>query len=122
MNNKMQLTLDLEAGIEDRYPHLIDVVRAHVYQSSRPLKALAADLDVSQSDLSRKLSQHPDDSRRFGVDDLERLLDVTGPGLIMQWLIARYMQSQEHRKAAALHEIARLLPDIQALVKSATKQ
>ncbi len=67
----MQLTLDLE-GIASSYGTCREYIGALVHQQNRPQKAIAADMDYSPSDLSRKLAQSPEDSRRFTLDDLEK--------------------------------------------------
>lgn len=57
---------------------MLECVRACVYSHSRPLKSIAMDMDMSQSDLSRKLADNPNDPRRFTVADLESYVHATG--------------------------------------------
>lgn len=57
--------LSLEPGLAERFDSALDCVRAGVYSSHRPLKAIAAEMDTSVSTLSRKLAAHPDDPRHF---------------------------------------------------------
>jgi hypothetical protein len=59
------------------------------------MKAIAADMDYSPSDLTRKLSQSPKDSRRFTLDDLETYIDVTGDTQPVLYLVEKYLASPD---------------------------
>jgi hypothetical protein len=118
--NTHQLTLDFEAGLTEKHPHLLDCVRASAYTHRNPLKTIASDMDMSQSDLSRKLSGNPDDPRRFSVDDLERFIVATGDVSPIYWLVAKYLQDEKVKHDRALEELARQLPDLLALIAAAT--
>lgn len=87
----MQLTLNYEAGLTDSYPTCREYVAARIHQQGRPQKAIAADMDYSPSDLSRKLAQNPDDSRRFTLDDLERFVEVTGDTKPILYLVEKFL-------------------------------
>ena len=52
-----QLSIDFEPGLVGKYQTAMDAIRAAVYSSTRPMKAIAADMDISQSELSRKLAE-----------------------------------------------------------------
>ena len=102
-----QVTLNFEAGPVDAYATCREYIAALVHQQGRPQKSIAADMDCSPSDLSRKLAQHPDDTRRFGIDDLERFVTVTGDTRPILYLVAKYLT--DHDRIAELEaEIARL--------------
>lgn len=111
-----QLTLDFDPGLVERHPGLLDCLRACVYSAHRPLKAIAADMDLSTSELGRKLSGNPDDPRRFSVDDLERYVKGTGDTTPIEYLAAKYLQSDDSRRLHALNEAARLLGQLAPLV------
>lgn len=115
-----QMTLDFEAGLVERFPSLLDCVRNGAYTNRNPLKTIAADMDISQSDLSRKLAGNPDDPRRFSVEDLERYIEKTGDVTPIYYMVEKYLQDEEHRQRRALSELAKQLPDILALVKAAS--
>lgn len=53
-------------------------------------KTIAADMDISPSVLSRKLSQYPGDTRRFGVDDLELYLETQHDARPLKFLINKF--------------------------------
>lgn len=113
-----QLTLDFEAGLSEKHPHLMDCVRATAYTHRNPLKTIAADMDMSQSDLSRKLAGNPEDPRRLSVDDLERFIIATGDVTPIHWLIERFLQDEKVKQDRALQELAKQLPNILALIKA----
>lgn len=107
-----QLTLEFEPGMVERYPTAMDRLRAAVYSSARPLKVIAADMDIGESALSRKLAQNPDDPRRFSIDDLERYVHATGDTAVVEYLAAKYLQSDEQRRAQTLTAATRLLAEL----------
>ena len=113
----MQLNLDFEPGITERHKTLLSCVREAAYKSSKPLKAIAADMDVSESDLSRKLSGNPDDPRRLTVDDLVKLVEVTGDVTPINWLIERFHMNDDQKQRRAASEFMRQLPQTIALLK-----
>ena len=90
-NRNLQLTLNFEAGLVSVYQTCREYVAARVHQQGRAQKSIAADMDYSPSDLSRKLAQSQDDSRRFTLDDLERYIDVTGDIKPVFYLVEKYL-------------------------------
>lgn len=116
-----QLTLDFEPGLVEKHPRLLDCIRAAAYTSRNPLKTIAADMDMSQSDLSRKLSGNPDDPRRFSVDDLEHFLNATGDLTPIYWLVEKYLEDGKQKQSRAVQELAKQLPSILALMKQVTE-
>lgn len=96
-------------------------MRAAAYTHRNPLKTIAADMDVSQSDLSRKLAGNPEDPRRFSLDDLERFIDATGDMSPVYWLVAKYLQDERVKRDRALQELATQMPTLLALIAAATK-
>lgn len=113
---KAQLTLDFEPGLVERFPTAMDALRAAVHGGRKPLKTIAADMDLSTSALSRKLSQDPDDPRRFSLDDLEHFIQATGDTSVVEYLAAKYLQSDECRRTQALHQATRLLSELGPLL------
>ena len=80
--------LSLEPGLAERFDSALDCVRAVVYSSHRPLKAIAAEMDTSVSTLSRKLAAHPDDPRHFTLADLEQYGCRIGIGVVVAGLLS----------------------------------
>jgi hypothetical protein len=116
-----QMTLDFEPGLADRHATLLDCVRECVYTQRTPLKTVAANMDLSQSELSRKLSGNPDDSRRFTCEDLEHFIATTGDVTPIYYLIERYLEDSAVKQQRALAELMRLAPQLSALIVQATK-
>ena len=87
----MQLTLNYEAGLAESYSSCREYVASRVHQLGKPQKAIAADMDYSPSDLSRKLSQNPDDTRRFTLDDLETYMRVTRDTKPVVYLVEKFL-------------------------------
>jgi|SRR5690606_4428564 len=101
-----QITLNFEAGISDHYQTCREYVQARVHQIGKPQKVIAADMDYSPSHLSRKLSQSPDDSMKFTLDDLEKFMEVTGDKSPVLYLVEKYLAKDDaedlKRQIAAL--------------------
>ena len=70
----------------------------------RQQKSIAADMDLSPSDLKRKLAQYEGDSRRFTLDDLERFVQVTGDTRPILWLVDRYLARSQDDEIARLEQ------------------
>lgn len=111
--------LDIPDGLAERYASALEVVRAGAYSNRKPLKTIAADMDVSPSDLSRKLANNPDDPRRFTVLDLEAYVTSTGDVQPILYLVQKFCTDPQAKQREALVALAKLAPQIQALLKQA---
>lgn len=114
----MQLKLDFEPGITERHQTLLSCVRECAYKAQKPLKAIAADMDLSESDLSRKLSGNLDDPRRMTIDDLVRFVEVTGDTSAVNWLIEKFHLNDDQRQRRAASEFMKALPQMVAMAKA----
>lgn len=114
-----QLTLDFRPGLTERYESTLECVRAGVHGNEKPLKTIAANMDLSPSDLSRKLATNPDDPRRFTVADLERYIEATGDTTPILYLAQKYCVDADDKRRAALASLAQMAPQIEALLKAA---
>lgn len=112
-----QLTLSFEPGLAERHKSLKACIRERVYANTAPIKAIAADMDLSESDLTRKLGDNPNDPRKFSICDLERYIKATGDHTPIFYLIEKFAVSTEHKQAYAAAELAKALPHILALAK-----
>ncbi len=113
----VQLSLNFEPGLSERHKSLKGCVRERVYSHLKPLKVIAADMDLSETELTRKLSENPNDTRRFDCDDLEAYIEATGDHTPIYYLIEKFAVSTEAKKAYAAAELAKALPGILALAK-----
>lgn len=112
----MQLEMDFEPGLTQRYPELIDLVAAIVYANRLGLGDIAAALDMAPSQLSRMLNRNGDDKRHFPVNALPALIKVTGDLRPVYWLVERFIEPEGVRKQRAVDEMAALLPRIHDLL------
>lgn len=116
------MSIDFEPGLAERHQSALDCVRECAYTHKHPLKTLAADMDMSQSELSRKLAHNPDDPRRFTLDDLEKFLTATGDMTPIYYLVEKFLEDYDLRQRRALAELVKLAPQLAALIKQATPQ
>jgi len=111
MTQALQLTLNLEPTLLERFRNVREVVASGIYQ--RGLKRIAMDLDVAPGNLSCMLSD--ESQRKLGTDDLERYMQVSGDLEPIRFLIARYMGDQATAEASTMKRIEGLLAEVTAL-------
>ena len=115
-----QLSLDFQPGLTERYDTLQACVSACAHSNAKPLKTIAMDMDMSPSDLSRKLADNPNDPRRFTVSDLEAYIKATGDTKPILYLAQKFCGDSEFKRREALSALAQMAPQIQALLKAAS--
>jgi hypothetical protein len=118
-----QLTLNFEPALPDRFATLRKYINHRVHINQKSAKTIAADMDISPSLLSRKLtagdSPEDKDTQRFNCDDLEAYLQSSGDApAIIEYLAAKYMDTPEARKARTLARVESMLPELMAMVAS----
>ncbi|MDE1905961.1 MAG: hypothetical protein KGH75_05865 [Rhodospirillales bacterium] len=116
-----QLTLELEPGLSDTHRSLTEVCASVVYARGRSLKTIAADLDLAPGNLSKMLSDDglpAPDRRKVGVDDMVRIMEITGDMRPLQWLAERFMA---HQKANPADAIRAMQEQMQALTETMAK-
>lgn len=114
-----QLAISFDAGLLERFPEFSDCLKASVYSGRKQLKSIAADMDMSSSELSRKLADNPADPVYFPAKRLPDLLAATGDLSPIYWLIERFLESDELKKSRAKAELAAMMPKIMALLEAA---
>lgn len=114
-----QVEINFEAGLTVQFPQFRDVVKAAVYGCGRPFKAVAADLDMTSSELSRKLGDNPNDPVHFPLHMLPELIQATGDKRPVYWLVESFLEDEDVRRARAVAQIGDMLPQLQALLKMA---
>ncbi|MEM6486501.1 MAG: hypothetical protein AAF662_16150 [Pseudomonadota bacterium] len=102
-----QITINYEAPLTTAWATCREYVASRIHSQGKPQKAIAADMDYSPSDLTRKLAQSPNDSRRFTLDDLETFIEVTGDTSPITYLAEKYLKA-EAEKERLLARIAEL--------------
>lgn len=112
-----QMTFNFEPSLADRWPTLRQYIAHRAAVQKKHLKVIAADMDVSPSVLSRKLNPSDGDTQRFNVDDLEGYIQSTGDvDSVIEYLMAKYKDSDEARKARTLAKVESMLPELAALL------
>jgi hypothetical protein len=114
-----QLTLDFQPGLTELRTSCLDCIDAQIKACGKPLKTIAADMDMSSSELSRKLKVDKDDPRHFTLADLEKYLMATGDTTPILYLAQKYCVSNVVKRDQALSALANMAPQLQALLKAA---
>jgi hypothetical protein len=107
-----QLTLSFEPSLPEKYKTLRDFLAYRVQVQSRPAKTIAADMDMSPSMLSRKLTPGEGDTQRFNVDDLENYIRETKDTTPIEYLASKYLQSDSSRQARAIARVEALATEM----------
>jgi hypothetical protein len=113
-----QVEINFESGLTEQFPEFKDVVRASVYSCGRQFKAVAADLDMSSAELSRKLADNPNDPVNFPLQLLPALILSTGDKRPVYWLVETFLEDQDAKRSRAVAQLSDMLPQLQALLKS----
>ena len=109
---KIQLEIDFTSPKET----LKDCIRRTVYGSGRQLKYIAAELDMSPAELSRKLADNPNDVVHFPADRLPDLIRATNSLDIIYWLINEFLRDKEREREQALNQLLDMIPRIKPLI------
>lgn len=116
-----QLTIDFAPGLLEQFPEFRECVTASVYGCGRQFKAVAADLDLSPSKLSRMLADNPDDHINFPLPRFADLVEATGDPTPIYWLVERFLEPADAKKDRAATLLANLLPQIQRALADINK-
>ena len=115
-----QVELNFEPGLTEQFPEFRDVIKASVYSCGRAFKSIAADLDMSVSELSRKLSENPNDPVHFPLSRLPDLIAATGDKRPIYWLVETFLEDPDARRKRGLDELSNMLPHIAQLISAAS--
>lgn len=114
-----QLTLNFQPELPERFPTLRSFVAHRASVVAKPQKVQASDMDMAPSMLSRKLNPSEGDTQRFNCDDLEGWLHSTGDAAaVIDYLAAKYLDSDDARQARLLNRVEGMLPDLVAVLAS----
>lgn len=114
-----QLTLELRADLLSRYRTLRECVYHSALNDARGMKAIAADCDLSVSELSRRLNPSEGDPRSLDVDLLVAIMESTKDLTPLHWLMSRFFQDADAKRRAAVEQINQLMPQLVALLAEA---
>ncbi|MBL4709738.1 MAG: hypothetical protein JKY48_14995 [Flavobacteriales bacterium] len=112
-----QFELDYKGSLLQQFPDWMDVVRASVYDCGKVFKNVAADLDMSASQLSRRLAANETDTLRFQLYRLDDLLNATEDLRPIYWLIEKYCQDAEARQKQAVNDLVGMMPKLHEIIK-----
>lgn len=111
-DSQIQMTLDLDTGLTERYRTVKEVIAAGVYR--RGLKRCAGDLDVAPGNLSVQLSG--DGQRHFDVDQLERYIESSGDLTPIYYLVAKHCGDRSAARDEAIERVQAMLSELPALL------
>lgn len=114
-----QMTINLEKSLVQQFPSFMDVIRASVYDCGIPFKNIAVELDMTVSELSRRLS--PSDDLPFKLDCLPLLISVTKDYRPIYWLVESFVENADTKRNRAVNELTKLMPQIHALLNQVGK-
>lgn len=117
-----QFELDFEGGLSQRFGSLLECLDDCISRSPHQKKVIAADLDLSPSGLTRRLSVDASDPNapRFSVELLEKYIERFDDLTPIFYLVEKFCQKPEDRKRQAIAQIASLLPTLQKLMQEAS--
>ena len=116
-----QFELDFEGGLSAKHRSLLACIDDCISRSSHQKKVIAADLDLSPSALSRRLTEQPKgcSEPRFSVELLEEYIDRFDDLTPIYYLVEKFCQKPEDKKRQTIAQISALLPQLERLVKEA---
>ena len=117
-----QLTLKLQTGVRQRFGSLRECLHWTVLNNPRGIKAVAADCDLSVSELSRRLHPSDDDPRSCDVNLMVAVMHSTGDLAPLHWLMSEFLQDDETKRRSAVDQLSNLMPQIAALLAEAGSQ
>ena len=109
----IQFEIDFLPGLTEQFPELIDLVASCVYGYRGGLTAVANELDISPSHLSRILSRrNPDDVRHFDIGWLPTVIKITGDMRPISWLIEEFMPDPENTRNRTMEQVSKLAGEL----------
>lgn len=112
-----QFTLDFQPGLIDRFPRWEDTFVHAVYSSRLGLNGVAAKLDQSPSDLSKRLSG--EETRPLRVKDALGIIEATEDYTPVYWLLERFLRDPDAKKKEALARLPALMAQMESLLAAA---
>ena len=112
-----QLTLNFEPGLTERFSQWEDVIAGAVYASRVGLNGVAADMDMSPSELSRRLNRDSEDVRPLRTKDAIKIIEITGDLRPVYWIVEKFLRDPEAVKQEALAQIPNLVKQLNTLLE-----
>lgn len=103
----VQLQIDFAPGLTTRFRSLKQACAHAVYASRKGLSGVAADLDMSPSELTKRLSDSDSaDNRPLRSEDVEQIVESTGDKTPVFYMVERWLQDPKARRDQALAQLA----------------
>ncbi len=116
------MKVQLEFDFERKFDSLKEAIVHSAFNSGIPIKHLAARLDHSPSNLSRRLSLAKDDKEpSLSVEDLEGIIEATADYTPIYYLIDKFVKRDQDKLLVEFQEFRKKIPDLKrfiALVES----
>lgn len=90
-----QLSLSFEPGLTARFRSLREATAHSVYASRKGRSSVAADLDLSPTDLTKRLNADHGEHRPLRADDVEQIIASTGDFTPIYWLIEKFLRDPD---------------------------
>lgn len=116
-----QFTLDFAPGLTERFPRWRDTFVHAVYGSRQGLNGVAAKLDMSPSELSKRLSE-TDEPRPLRDTDIEQIIEATQDYTPVYWLLERFLKDPQAKQQEALARLPGLMAMLEATLQQAGKR
>jgi hypothetical protein len=114
-----QMTLNFQPGLTAQYRSLREVSAAAVYGSRKGVAGVAADLDLSPTDLTKRLNLDSAEPRPLRAEDVEGIVSSTGDLRPIYWMVEKFCRDADAQQRQAVAQIAALLPALEELVRQA---
>lgn len=112
-----QVMLDFEPGISERFPRWEDTLNHAVYSSRIGLNGVAARIDQSPSDLSKRLSG--EEQRPLRAKDVIGIIEATGDMAPIFWLVDRFLKDPDVAKREALARLPAVMAALERILEQA---
>jgi hypothetical protein len=125
VTSRSQLSLDFEPGLTAKWRSLEDCILHVVVTHRLGVDGIAARLDMSPSELSRRLNAHTAakegdvSNRPMRVCDLLQIIQITGDHRPIHWLAERFLGDPVAKQESALEQLAMLAPVLMGLAEQA---
>jgi len=120
-----QFPLVFTPGLTAQFRTLEDCIAATVLSHRGGIDDVAPALDMSPSELSRRLNAHvlakegDSSNRPLRVTDMVLAISKTKDFRPIFWLVERFLQDPEAQRTQAIHQLANIMPVVQALIEQA---
>jgi hypothetical protein len=117
----VQLQIDFTPGLTVRFRSIKQCCAHVVYGSRKGLSGVASDMDMSPSELSKRLSDEKDnpDNRPLRAEDIEQIIDSTQDRTPVYYMVERWLQDATAKRERALGQLAEMAPVFIALAEEA---